>query len=125
MVQELDDVLGDGGEERAPALADLTRLKYLECCIKESLRLYPPVPNIKRWIGRDVRLAGYTVPAGASVSLHLFALHRRPDLFDRADVYDPDRFASGTSDPFTFVPFSAGPRNCIGGLRHWVSTFCN
>nr|QST15013.1 CYP4AN-like protein [Diaphanosoma celebensis] len=96
---------------------DLGQLKYLDCCIKEALRLYPPVPNIKRFVSEDLPLGGYTVPAGASISLHIYALHRRPELFTDPLEYRPERFLVENlngRNPFNYVPFSAGPRNCIG-----------
>lgn len=113
--EEVRRVLGDS----ACSMDDVGRMKYLECCIKESLRLYPPVPNFKRRVPQDIELGGYKVPAGASISIHVYALHRSerhfgPDpLAFRPQRFDADDSAS-RRHPFAFLPFSAGPRNCIG-----------
>jgi cytochrome P450 len=121
--EELTDVFGDSN--RACTLEDTTKLKYLECCIKESLRLYPSVPNIKRYISEDIVLNGYTVPAGATISMHIYSLHRNGEVFPDPLVFKPERFEIeqiAGRHPFAFVPFSAGPRNCIGkSIRHVIT----
>lgn len=106
-----------GDSDRPCTIEDAAKLKYLECCIKESLRLYPSVPNIKRTIDENIVLNNYTIPAGAVVSMHIYSLHRNEDVFPDPLVYKPERFEIDESikrHPFAFVPFSAGPRNCIG-----------
>jgi cytochrome P450 len=113
--EELNEVFGDS--DRPCTMEDTTKLKYLECCIKESLRLYPAVPNITRYMSEDSELGGYKIPSGASVSLQIYALHRNEEYFPDPDVFNPDRFQTNESigrHAFAFVPFSAGPRNCIG-----------
>lgn len=58
-----------------------------------------------------------TIPAGAIAHIHIFDLHRDPDQFPDPERFDPDRFTPENSEkrhPFAYVPFSAGPRNCIG-----------
>ncbi|KAI9556694.1 hypothetical protein GHT06_016485 [Daphnia sinensis] len=114
--KELDDVFGDS--QRPCTIEDATKLKYLECCIKETLRLYPSVPHIKRFNTEDYVLSnGYKIPAGASYSIHIYALHRNEQLFPDPLAFNPERFQideSAGRHPFAFVPFSAGPRNCIG-----------
>lgn len=60
---------------------------------------------------------GYKVPAGATCHIHIFHLHRQEDLFDNALKFDPDRFLPENSvgrHNYAYIPFSAGPRNCIG-----------
>lgn len=113
--EELNDVFGNS--DRSCTIEDANKLKYLECCIKESLRLYPAVPNITRYISEDFELGGYKIPTGASLSVQIYALHRNEDYFPDPNIYKPERFQMDESigrHAFAFVPFSAGPRNCIG-----------
>lgn len=122
-----------GDSNRGCTAEDATQLKYLERCIKESLRLYPSVPNIKRRVSEDIVLEGYTIPAGATISMHIYALHRNEEVFPDPLAFKPERFESEqftARHPFAFVPFSAGPRNCIGKfplsiLRSLTIGFCS
>jgi cytochrome P450 family 4 len=116
---ELNQVFGDS--DRPCTLEDTSKLKYLEACIKEGLRLYPSVPLIERTISENVELDGYHIPAGTSLTLQFYALHRSEDLYPDALKFKPERFIQQHEDggsvqkhPYAFVPFSAGPRNCIG-----------
>lgn len=118
--QEVDQVFE--GSNRPCNSDDAARLKYLECCIKESLRLYPPVANITRNMSEETEIGGYKIPTGASVSMQLYAVHRNEDYFPDPDAFKPERFQTDASvgrHPFAFVPFSAGPRNCIGKLYEY------
>lgn len=96
---------------------DAADMKYMECCLKESLRLYSTVPNIVRKTAEEIELNGYKIPAGISVCIQMYGLHRNPEHFPDPLTYDPDRFqperCSGRH-PYAFIPFSAGPRNCLG-----------
>nr|ADE05576.1 cytochrome P450 4M2 [Manduca sexta] len=115
VIAEIDEIFGDS--ERQADLDDLSKMRYLERCIKESLRLYPPVPAIGRLLSEDVTLSGYRVPEGAYCHIQCFDLHRRGDLYKDPLVFDSDRFLpENCSDrhPYAYIPFSAGPRNCIG-----------
>ena len=122
-----EEVMRILGTERTDVTMDeLADMKHLERCIKESLRLYPPVPNFKRRVHTDIELAGYRVPAGASVSLHVYALHRDARHWPEPLAFRPDRFAPdeiARRHPFAFLPFSAGPRNCIG--KYALSSYTN
>ncbi|CAL1289344.1 unnamed protein product [Larinioides sclopetarius] len=114
--QEIDDVLGDD-EDRQITLDDIKQFKYLDCVLKETRRLWPPTPFIARDLEEDLMIDGCLVPKGTSCGILIYMLHRDPDVFPNPEVFDPDRFllknATGRH-PFAYVPFSAGPRNCIG-----------
>jgi cytochrome P450 family 4 len=115
-VQEILDVLGPDTTKQA-TMQELSELKYLECCIKESLRLYPSVPIFARRINEDVNVGKYKVPAGATAMIVTYMLHRNPDIYEHPEKFDPDRFLPENSynrHPYAYIPFSAGPRNCIG-----------
>ncbi|XP_049879701.1 cytochrome P450 4C1-like [Pectinophora gossypiella] len=115
VVAELHEIFGES--DRPATIEDLNRMRYLDCCIKESMRLYPPVPFISRNIDETVELSNYKIPPGTMCHIHIFDLHRREDLFQNALQFEPDRFLPKNSvgrHPYSYIPFSAGPRNCIG-----------
>ncbi|CAH2989299.1 unnamed protein product [Chilo suppressalis] len=115
LFSELDGIFGDSSQPAT--MDDLSRMQYLECCIKESLRLYPPVHLMGRTLGETVTLSDYVVEKGTYILILIYDMHRREDLFKDALKYNPDRFLPENSigrHPFSFIPFSAGPRNCIG-----------
>ncbi|KZC13846.1 PREDICTED: cytochrome P450 4C1-like [Dufourea novaeangliae] len=98
-------------------MAAMANLPYLERCIKESLRLYPSVPFISRSPETDITLSNFLVPANSIVNIHIMDVHRDPKYWPNPDAFDPDRFLPNNIQgrhPYCYVPFSAGPRNCIG-----------
>ena len=111
---EIDEFYCEKGQ--CPTYEDLSRMKYLENCIKETLRLYPSIPVMSRRIQGDsgVNIDGYEVPPGTNVIMLNYHLHRDADQFNDPESFNPDRFNSPTRDNYSYVPFSAGPRNCIG-----------
>lgn len=113
-IEEVDEVLGDNEEITAE---DLGKFKFLSMCMKESLRMYPPVPLTPRHVEKDVELAGYHIPAGTVLFVSSLVMHHLPWLWENPEVYDPYRFSPENSKdrhPYSFLPFIQGPRNCIG-----------
>ncbi|XP_063619528.1 cytochrome P450 4V2-like [Cydia splendana] len=112
---ELDVVFGNS--DRALTVEDLPKLKYLEAAIKETLRLYPPVPVTAREVMNDVKLpSGTTLVEGVSVVLNIWATHRNPTFWGAdAEQFRPERFLEGPlKHPSQFQPFSLPMRNCLG-----------
>jgi cytochrome P450 len=110
---ELDSVLGG----RPPAVADLPRLKYTESVVNETLRVYPTVWVVGRESLDPVELGGYTIPAGTTVFLPQWVVHRDGRWFDDPEDFRPERWANGLMQRihrYAYFPFGGGPRICIG-----------
>lgn len=113
--EELDAVFGSD-EERPVTIEDIKQLKYLDCVIKEALRLYPPIPLIARELGEDIRIEKHTIPKGAVSLVLIYFMHRHPRFFPQPDAFVPERFLEADKErhPFLYIPFASGSRNCIG-----------
>ncbi|XP_033722982.2 taurochenodeoxycholic 6 alpha-hydroxylase-like isoform X2 [Tursiops truncatus] len=94
----------------------LDKMPYTTMCIKEALRLYPPVPFIGRYLSKPITFPdGRALPAGVPLSLSFYGLHHNPKVWPNPEVFDPSRFAPGSDrHSHAFLPFSGGSRNCIG-----------
>nr|ASX93973.1 cytochrome P450 CYP4M42 [Zygaena filipendulae] len=116
VARELNDIFSES--TRTASIHDLGQMKYLESCIKETLRLYPPVPFISRYLTDGLILSGHSIPPGMTLChIHIFDLHRREDLYPEPLSFNPDRFAPEnciSRHPYAYIPFSGGSRNCIG-----------
>jgi len=85
--------------------------------IKESMRLYPPVPMMSRQAVADARIDGHLVRAGTSILMPIYAIHRHARRWDHPDEFDPARFSlerESAIPRYQYMPFGAGPRVCIG-----------
>jgi cytochrome P450 family 4 len=105
------------GGEKCPKVTytNLQEMKYLENVIKEGLRLYSPVPLFGRQIDQDVEYDGKIIPNGVGVIVFSHGIHMNPEYYPNPEKFDPSRFDNVEGkQPFAFIPFSAGPRNCIG-----------
>lgn len=114
-VEEIEAIFE--GSDRPATMQDLNEMKLLERCIKETLRLYPSVSFFGRTLSEDIQLAGYHVPAKTIVGIHAYHVHRDERFYPDAERFDPDRFLPENTEnrhPYAYIPFSAGPRNCIG-----------
>ena len=100
-------------------LSDLTfelvnRFTYLNAVFNESLRLFPPVPNVTRKADEDITIRGRVIPKGTEIILSIMSVHRDERYWPDPHRFKPERFLSRAPEPFTFIPFFAGVRNCIG-----------
>lgn len=97
-------------------MKQLNNLKYLDCFIRETLRLYPSVPTVKRECIADTVVGGNLfLPKRTHINLHIYDIHRNPKYFQDPEVFRPERFMSSEKrHPYAFIPFSVGQRNCIG-----------
>lgn len=97
----------------------LSKLTYMDCAIKETLRLLPNNPLFARQTIADFEITpGVILPKGTFLSFNTFYLHRRQDIWgEQADTFNPDNFLPENNSkrhPFSFLPFSGGKRVCIG-----------
>ncbi|KDR13646.1 cytochrome P450 4C1-like [Zootermopsis nevadensis] len=105
------------GSNRSPTKQDLLEMKYLERVIKETLRLYPSGPTVGRKTRKDIQIGEYTIPAGASIWIEIYFIHRNPKYYPHPEEFNPDNFLPERvrdRHPYAYLPFSAGPRNCLG-----------
>nr|QLI62182.1 cytochrome P450 33 [Streltzoviella insularis] len=101
--------------EKDPTYTELQQMKYLELVIKESLRLYPSVPLIERAVNKNIEIAGYNILRDTSVIINIIQMQRNPDVYECPLEFRPERFeTSNLKNPYSWLAFSAGPRNCIG-----------
>jgi cytochrome P450 len=110
--EELDTVL----QGRAPTAADWPKLKYTSAVLHEALRLYPPVWILGRRAEVDDVIGGVRIPKDSLVFVSSWLLHRNPQMWTDPEAFDPERWM-GEQKPkgrCTFMPFSSGPRKCIG-----------
>lgn len=116
--EEVDRVMCQDGPM---SLSKYQDLKYVMRCINESMRLYPHPPVLlRRAIVEDTLPGGYTVPAGQDVMISVYNIHHSPDVWENPDEFMPERFSLDDPIPneqntdFKYIPFSGGPRKCVG-----------
>jgi cytochrome P450 len=113
MLDEIQQVVPSG-----PVAGEhMDRLVTVQRVLKESLRLFPPLPVMSRYAAEDVELGGEHIRAGTLIGLPIYAIHRHRNLWEHPDRFDPSRFAPGRDHGYSryqFMPFGVGPRICIG-----------
>jgi len=121
MRAEVDDVL----RGRDPTFEDIAKLPYLRQVVEETLRLRPAAPLIPRNVVQDDVVDGYRLRRGEVVFLFFWGTHRHPAFWPEPEKFDPDRFSPERSKErhsYSFIPFSAGPRTCIGNMFSLVES---
>lgn len=97
--------------------SDFSKLPYLDAVLRESMRLYPVAPFVVRRIVHDIATPLVTLPRDALACIWVYGLHRNPDVWkNNPHMFDPQRWIDGPSELelASFMPFCAGPRNCLG-----------
>ncbi|XP_015117288.1 cytochrome P450 4c3 isoform X2 [Diachasma alloeum] len=112
--EEVDEVLGESEDVREE---HLSKLRYLEMVIRETLRLFPIAPLMVRKTTGRIELESCTLPEDCSIVLAAFMTHRSEKYWNEPEKFDPDRFLPENikkRHPYAYVPFSGGPRGCLG-----------
>jgi cytochrome P450 len=111
--QEVQTVLGG----RTATLNDLPQLKYTDWVVKEVLRLYTPSYLFLRQVAEETTLGGYRLKKGSLILISPYLLHRRAEIFENPEAFIPERWDNDLEKrlpKYAYIPFSAGPRICIG-----------
>jgi cytochrome P450 len=94
------------------------RLEFATQVVQEGLRLYPPFWMVDRMARSDDRAGDVVIPRGTTVVVFVYGVHHSSRYWENPECFDPERFAKANEKlhtPFTWLPFGAGPRGCIGG----------
>ena len=112
--QEFDTVLGE-----APlGYSDVPQFEFATQVIQEALRLYPPFWMVDRMAVADDHVGDLDIPRGSTVVVFIYGAHHSAQYWENPESFDPERFTKANEKnhrPFTYLPFGAGPRGCIGG----------
>lgn len=100
--------------ERDVVDADVAKLEYAEAVVKESMRMFSPVPYAGRKLTTEFTVDGFTFPKGAEILFSPYLMGRNPKYFKDPLEFNPDRFVGLNAFPEGFIPFSIGMRKCIG-----------
>lgn len=95
----------------------IVEMKYMEMVIDETLRMYPPGTRLDRVASNDYEYEGIKIKKGQIITVPIYALHHDPDLYPNPEEFDPERFNDENKklrESVAFLPFGAGPRNCVG-----------
>ncbi|XP_003798919.1 cytochrome P450 3A4-like isoform X1 [Otolemur garnettii] len=116
--QKLQDEIDAALPSKTPATYDaMVQMEYLDMVVNETLRLFPIAGRLERVCKKDVEVNGVLIPKGVTVMIPTFALHRDPKHWTEPEEFRPERFSKKNKDsidPYMYMPFGSGPRNCIG-----------
>ncbi|XP_033626983.1 cholesterol 24-hydroxylase-like [Asterias rubens] len=111
MKTEVDAVLGDDGYV---SFEDLSKLKYTTAVLKETLRFHCPVTSVMRTTPKEVVWNGIKLPTDTLINVCIMNLARQKEYFENPEEFMPSRFLGGDNNNNMYIPFSLGPRKCIG-----------
>ncbi len=99
-----------------PTFSSINNLIYTKAVFEEAMRLYPPFWRISRKTAGELKIHDFTIPEGTNIVTSIFNLHRSPLYWDKPLEFRPERFLNGQKpkDKFSYIPFGAGMRACIG-----------
>ena len=120
LVEELESTFD---KDNTPTVDDIPKLKFTEKILRESMRLYPPVWSLGRYVDKDYTLGKYTVPAGSTIMMSQYLMHRDPRYYNEPEQFDPERWSSEAKSSlprFSYFPFGGGIRACIGESFAWM-----
>lgn len=113
--EEIEDIVG---LDQMVEKSHLSSLKYLDCVVKESLRLHPVAPLLAHAAQEDCEVSGFDIPSKMHVFVNVWAIGRDPDIWHDPETFCPDRFLQGNVDlrgrDFQLLPFGSGRRSCPG-----------
>ncbi len=110
LLDEIDGTLRGG----TPAPEHFDRMPLLDAAVRESLRVLPPVPYTIRTVYGPTRLGDFSLRKRDRIFLSHYVTHHLPELYDEPDRFLPERWATLRRSQYEYLPFSAGPRTCIG-----------
>uniref|UniRef100_A0A8C4VZ25 Uncharacterized protein n=1 Tax=Gopherus evgoodei TaxID=1825980 RepID=A0A8C4VZ25_9SAUR len=112
--EEIDATLPN---KAAPTYDAIPQMEYLDMVVNETLRLFPVGGRIERVCKKSIEINGVTIPKGTVAMIPAYVLHQDPEYWPEPEEFRPERFSKEnreSTDPYIFLPFGAGPRNCIG-----------
>ncbi|XP_053204179.1 cytochrome P450 4V2-like [Panonychus citri] len=115
LYQEISSVFDNN--DSVNDIEKVNKCNYLDKCIKESMRLYPPIPLIARELDEPMEINSYYLPKGTTVGVNIFSIQRDPRIYPNPTQYDPERFDLSNLPNIpkgAYIPFGVAPRNCIG-----------
>ncbi|XP_007544552.2 cytochrome P450 3A56 [Poecilia formosa] len=118
IMRKLQEEIDSTFPNKAPVqYQPLMEMDYLDSVINESLRLFPIAARLERVAKASVEINGLVIPKDMVVLVPTWPLHRDPEIWPEPEKFKPERFSKKNKediDPYTYMPFGVGPRNCIG-----------
>lgn len=125
VLTRVQEEVDGAGYDKVPGFGDMEALPYIHQVVEEALRIYPPVWLFTRKAVAEDEVKGITIAAGTDIFISPYFMHRHATYWPQPEQFDPMRFseeASKVQHKTAYLPFSAGPRRCIGDFFAMVET---